>query len=498
MAEATLAGASPIDEDAAVAVAGGSSPSSAPYSVAKYRLQRQLDAAATANDTDAVIRRMTHAIKEAQQGEVGGLALYQEELATIHTMSQAESWKPPSLLPMGLEPPLRGITPRRLPPTPSEVRSRIEVGDAASVVGLLTLSDAGVAELRDASQIDKGVVASVQVFDPSQLPDKGPLVVLPRGSGVFNHLALRDLVEEQASPFARLVAVIDPDCLGSQLLVSQLLRHGPQGPLNSVVCALPATVTEAGHVGPEHLPLVASLCLGSAEFGMGRGESGCVFGRAVAIVERGTALSQTGVGWPFSVASVALAVAALGTEVEERPASKGQWLFHPPAPESLEEAEPPPAPAAEAGEEGEEGGEAEPAPAADGAEGDEAQEKPPEPEKATYTGTNVHAWLFNGLNQCYASGGSVEKLCAGGVPEDEARGCKEWLAKVERAGFWGPVVGVREETKKRIEDERIAREEAKRQAKREARAEKKRLADEAAAAAAAADGAEGAEGAATE
>jgi len=311
---------------------------------------------------------------------------------------------------------------------------------------------------------------------------------------MFDHLALRDMLEDPALPFARIVAVIDPMYRGSQLLASQLLRYGQQLPVNSIICALPGQNTEQQFAGPEYLPLVASVCLGGEELGVGgtlsvTDGSGFVFGRAMAIVERSTYLD----GWPQSVAAVALEVASLGTEVEERPAGKGQWLFFPPAPEIIEEAPAaPPAPTEPV--EGEEGEEGEPPPepepvAAEAEEGEEG-EKPPEPEKASYTGTNVHAWLFNGLNQCYASETWIEKLCGDGVSEAEVRGCKEWLAKTEKAGLWGPVSGVRDETARVREEERLARLEAIAEAKRQRQAERKRIKEEAAAAAAAAAAAE--------
>ena len=61
--------------------------------------------------------------------------------------------------------------------------------------------------------------------------------------------------------------------------------------------------------------------LGGDELGTGRHTSGFVFGRALAIVERATANEGS---WPDSVAPLALQVASLGTEVEERPNCTGQ------------------------------------------------------------------------------------------------------------------------------------------------------------------------------
>jgi hypothetical protein len=453
-------------------------------------MQRQLEAAAEANNPDVMIRRLTHAIQTASDAGVEDLSIYQDELAAIQNKAslaaQQQGQGLLSLAPGGAAPALKVITPRRLPATPAEVRARIEAGDVASLVGILTLTDDGVAELRDAAEPAKGAVCSAKVFDPSQLAPGCNHAVLRCGGGNFNHLALRDMLEDPGLPFARVVAAIDPMFIGSQLLASQLLRHGPQLPLNSVVCALPGQTTAGGVAGPDLLPVIASLCLGGDALGMGLSTSGCVFGRALAIVERGTALQDR---WPDSIASVALQVASLGTQVEERPASQGQWLFHPPG--VVEEPVPSPGPPADGqGEPGE--GEAEPAAPVDG-DADES-EKPPEPEKASQTGVNVHAWLFNGLNQCYANG-SWSQLSGQGVSDVEAKGCKEWLAKTEKAGFWGPVVGVREETLRLQEEERMAREEAKREAKRQAKAEKKRLAEEAAAQeAAAAEAAAAAEG----
>jgi len=479
---------------------GPSSPLQGPYSVAKYRMQRQLEAAAEATNPEVLIRRLTHAIKTANDaGNSIDVSLYQEELGAIQNqLALTKEQGRVGLLPLiqvGAQSPLKFITPRQLPATPAEVRARIEAGEASSLVAMLTLNDAGLAELRDASDPSRGVVRSVQVFDPSVVNAEVQHLVLRRGSDAFDHLALRDMLEDATLPFARVVAVIDPMYAGSQLLASQLLRHGPQMPLNSIICALPSQTTEGDLAGPEYLPLVVSLCLGGDEVGTGRHTSGFVFGRALAIVERATANEGS---WPDSVAPLALQVASLGTEVEERPNCTGQWLFHPPAPEVVEEA-PPPAPEAPADGEGEEGGEGEPPPAAEAApEGEDGEEgeKPPEPEKATYTGTNVHAWLFNGLNQCYASETCVSKLVGDGLSEADVRGGKEWLAKTEKAGFWGPVVGVRAETVRIQEEEREAKAEAKREAKRQAKAEKKRLVDEAAAAEAAA--AEAAEAAAAE
>lgn len=468
-----------------------SSPS-APYSVARHRVQRQLEVAAEASDPDVLVRRLTHAIKTASNVGIEDLAMYQEGLEAVQNQSSlaqtdaASQWVP-SLMPLGIAPPPNFITPRRLSATPASVRARIDAGEVASLVAILTLTENGVAELRDASAPAGGVTHQTRVFDPSQVvPGKAHWAVR-RGFNVFDHLALRDLLEDPVLPYARVVAVIDPLYPGSQILASQLLRHGPQGPLNSVVCVLPGSGTAQDMAGPEYLPIVAALCLGGGELGAGQGALGFAFGRALAIVERGSAYEGN---WPESVAGVALQAASRGTEVEERPTGTGQWLFYPPAPEVVEDeaATPSPAPTAGEGEEGEEGGAAEAPPAEAAPEGEDGEEteKPPEPEKASYTGAQVHAWLFNGLNQCYASNSTIERLCSDGVLEEEARGCKDWLAKVEKSGFWGPVAGVRAETVRLREEERLAREEAKREAKRQAKAEKKRLAEEAAAAEAAA------------
>jgi len=476
-----------------------SSPS-APYSVARHRMQRQLEVAAEASDPDVLVRRLTHAIKTASdEGSMyQDLSMYQEGLTELqNSLARTDAtaqWSTP-LMPLGIAPPHNFITPRRVSATPASVRARIEAGEETSLVAMLTLTDDGVAELRDASGPAGGATHQTRVFDPSQVVPGKAYWAIRRGFNVFDHLALRDLLEDPALPYARVVAVIDPLYPGSQILASQLLRHGPQGPLNSIICVLPGSETAQDMAGPEYLPIVAALCLGGNELGAGQGASGFAFGRALAIVERSTAYEGN---WPEGVAAVALQVASRGTEVEERPSATGQWLFYPPAPEVVEEevATPAPAPAGE-GEEGEEGAEAAPpAEAAPEDEEGEETEKPPEPEKASYTGAQVHAWLFNGLNQCYefdtlhslASDGrqsGIERLCGDGVLEAEARGCKEWLAKVEKSGFWGPVAGVRDETVRLREGERLAREEAKREAKRQAKAEKKRLAEEALAAEAA-------------
>jgi hypothetical protein len=295
-------------------------------------------------------------------------------------------------------------------------------------------------------------------------------------------LALRDLLEDPALPFARVVAAIDPLTQGGQLLASQLLRHGPRLPLNSIVCALPALAALGDKPEGDASPIIAALCLGGEEFGAGSAESGCMFGRAVAVVERGAACSDS---WPLSVASLALQVAAVGTEVEDAPGSTGRWIFHPPSewPEPAVEESPPgkqegDAEAKEEGQDGDGGEQQEPIEA--GAEGEEGeQEKPTEPEKPDYTAARLHGWLFNGLNECFSSDVISIFSSAGAILENEARACKEWLAKTEKAGFWGPVVGVRNETAQRLEDERKAREEARREAARQRRAEKKRMAQEA-------------------
>ena len=53
------------------------------------------------------------------------------------------------------------------------------------------------------------------MFDPSQVRLDGGHAVLRCGSNAFSHLALRDLLEDPALPFARVVAVIDPVYPGS-------------------------------------------------------------------------------------------------------------------------------------------------------------------------------------------------------------------------------------------------------------------------------------------
>merc|ERR1712046_146572 len=152
------------------------------------------------------------------------------------------------------------------------------------------------------------------------------------------------------------------------------------------------------------------------------------------------------------------------------PASTGKWIFRPELVKEEVVEESPPSKAEGDDENGDETGEAEKPP--EEPQGDEDdQEKPPEPEKPDLRGVDIHSWLFNGLNRCYASDDCVQRVCAAGVLESEVRACKEWLAKTERAGFWGPLTdGVLVETSKRIQDERTAREEARKEERRQKRA----------------------------
>mmetsp|Transcript_135991 Transcript_135991/g.254131 ORF Transcript_135991/g.254131 Transcript_135991/m.254131 type:complete len:490 (-) Transcript_135991:25-1494(-) len=463
-------------------------PPISPYSVARHRAKKQLEAAAECNNLELSIPRLAHALAGASQVGLEGLDEYQDSLAQIQRRKEAEDANVVTTsslrVPSKVAPTLKTITPRALPISPKQVTERIEAGAKGSVA-MLVLGDDGLAVLFDIME-PTVAVASIKVFHPEMLHAGLAHAVLQRGSraqglppGIFDHDALQEFLEDPALPYARIVAMIDPLCPGGQLLASEFLRHGPRPPVNSVVCAVPASTTDASYAGLGFAPLSVALCLGGEVLGMGLGASGCIFRRAVALVERSLAYAN---GWPHGIAHVAVQAARLGAEVEERPSQKGRWLFEPPVEDEPEPKEAEPA-------EGEEGAEA--AEPAEPAEGEEAAEAKPaegegdgEPEKLS-TAVDIHTWLFAGLKQCYESEELVTQLCGAGVLETEARSCLDWLAKTEEAGYWGRIQGVCAERIRTMEEEVQARLQARKEERRRLRAEKK------AAEAAAAEGAEG-------
>lgn len=269
-----------------------------PYSVARQRAQQQIRSARGCRDIELKHQRLAAALDAAAIVGLPDPVIFdaREELCYAQGAAEAREVRAPTP-----EPPSSQL-PAMRPVTPVALRSLNNVQFSLNQVAFLHLRDDGVAELLDAVDPSLQATHFCRVFDEGSLPTGQVHAVIqdydrPAVPQVnFSHQALWELITFCA-PFRAVIAVVDVLRPGGQLLCSQLLNRGPQGPLVGVIAACPGLDTPPSLAGPAYGALSACLCLGSQKLGLGGvgWAGGGVFGRCLAIADRAVACDG---GWP--------------------------------------------------------------------------------------------------------------------------------------------------------------------------------------------------------
>jgi hypothetical protein len=234
------------------------------------------------------------------------------------------------------EQPMRSVTPVRL-------RSLGNLQFGPGIVAFLNLRDDGIAELRDVADPSGPPLQTCQVFEKMSTPAAEVFATMHEkvpGTPEFSHQSLWELFFF-CEPFRAVVAVVDVLRPSGQVLCSQLLSKGPQGPLIGVIAACPSNDTPVPFAGPSYGAMSALLCLGCEGRGLGgfRGAGGGVFGRCLAMVDRAVAYDG---GWPSpKLGLLAFQLASAAEASESAGGMAGSFLFgcEPGSPEELARAE---------------------------------------------------------------------------------------------------------------------------------------------------------------
>eukprot|EP00927_Polykrikos_kofoidii_P025315 TRINITY_DN22771_c0_g1_i1.p1 TRINITY_DN22771_c0_g1~~TRINITY_DN22771_c0_g1_i1.p1 ORF type:complete len:895 (-),score=168.74 TRINITY_DN22771_c0_g1_i1:99-2783(-) len=271
-----------------------------PYSVARQRARKRVEKAHGSLDVLQRKQRLAAAVQAAQLAGVSEDALKPAH-AELHLIEATSRLLPQDNLPMLPLPSPTDPSLQLNPMTPVGLRPVLSSTITRQTVALLTLSDDGVAELRDAADpLSKPAFQCVIFKRGSSFHPAPPFAVLTRdfnaSSDGFDYAALRDMLED-CEPFRSIVAVVDPLRAGSQILCSRCLSRGPQSKLIAFVAAVPGINTPAPFFGPSYGGLAALVCLGGDSLGVGCGGryGAGPFGRAIGFAERASAYEG---GWP--------------------------------------------------------------------------------------------------------------------------------------------------------------------------------------------------------
>lgn len=302
-------------------------PKAKPYSVAKHRAKQQIRDAKGCRDISLKRQRLQAALDAASISGLPDSVIMdtQEELLFAEGATKARQERDASP-----EPPTSEVQPMRAV-TPVKLRSLGDLEYGPGVVAFLLLRDDGMAELRDAADPNAAPAKTVRVFNEGSLPvgqvhaaiQDSNRPTLPRVD--FCCQSLWELLFF-CEPFRAVIAVVDVLRPSGQLLCSQLLSKGPQGPLVGVIAACPGLDTPAPFAGPSYGALSAALCLGGTKLGLGGFDNqGGVFGRCLAIADRAVAYDG---GWPSpQLGKIAFDLASAAKATQGPGGMSGTFLF---------------------------------------------------------------------------------------------------------------------------------------------------------------------------
>lgn len=385
------------------------------YSVSKQRAQQQIRNASSCRDISLKRQRLQAALAAANVAGLPEAVLISTEEELIFTSGATQARRERTPTP---EPPTSKLQPMRAV-SPVRLRSLGNLTFGPSVVAFLTLRDDGIAELRDAADPYGPPSQTCHVFDDQTLPSAQVHAVLQdgdRGGALpldFSHQALWELFFF-CEPFRAVIAVVDVLRPSGQMLCSQLLSKGPQGPLVGVIAACPGLDTPAPFAGPSFGALSASLCLGGEKLGLGGfGWAGAgVFGRCLALADRAVAYDG---GWPSArLGQLAFGLASAAEASQGPGGMAGSYLFGQEAgsPEELVRAE------------------------------------------------SIYAWLQGAGQSAHTSRAWVSHFAQCGVREAELNDGPMWMESATRLGRWPhlsagsqPVAGGQEEEAEENADE---------------------------------------------
>jgi hypothetical protein len=359
------------------------------YSVARQRARQRLHNAHKCHDVDLRAKRLAAALHHAERAGLSPdvLGPTQEELDFVKGVKKALEERP-------CEPDVPSSGPLEARPvTPVYIKGPLSETVMPGVVALLTLTDNGIAELRDAANPSDPPFMSRTVFDEEAVRPAPSFSLLRRDFDAtkdnFNYAALQVLLEG-CNPHRAIVAVVDPLRPGGQILCNRCLRDGPQGLLCGVVAAVPSVDTPSPLSGPSYAAISVLLCLGSESLGLGgvAWSGGGVFGRALGFADRAAAYLG---GWPSAgLGRLAYRVAVSADRALLAGGSAGEFHFGYP-----------PGSAAEAAR---------------------AQA--------------VRSWLKGGTQACHTSRAWVHHFASNGVEAHAHNEGPMWLYSAEKAGRW--------------------------------------------------------------